>query len=216
MITKGCFITFEGGEGSGKTTLIEGIAEVLFSQRVSFIKTREPGSTHFGEEIRNLLLSHSKDEMSSYTELCLYLAARAQHIKEVILPALQEKKVVLCDRFNDSTIAYQGYGRNLGVSEVEKFCDFVCEKLKPDLTLYLDIHPELGLKRVKKTTKRGYDRIESEDISFHQKVREGFYILAKKEPDRFIMIDAENPKENVLQIALKHIENKLRSLGLDL
>jgi dTMP kinase len=211
---KGAFITFEGGEGAGKTTLIDKIAEILFARRFSVIKTREPGGTFLGEEIRNLVLNHrAEGGISPFAELCLFLASRAEHIKQVILPALKGGKIVLCDRFNDSTIAYQGYARNLGMQEVESFCSFISQNLKPDLTLYLDIDPLLGLKRVKKeplrASKGGLDRIESEHLSFHQKIREGFHLIAKKEPERFFMIDSSQPKDKVLEFSIELIAKKL-------
>lgn len=218
MNYRGCFITFEGGDGSGKTTLIEKLFEVLLSRRLEIVKVREPGGTPLGEDIRHLLLHDRESPMSFYTELCLFLASRAQHIQEVILPALNSKKILLCDRFNDSTIAYQGHARGLGSESVEKFCNFVCENLYPDLTLYLDIDPELGLKRVKKLPHRnsmkGLDRIEAEHISFHQKIREGFHLIAKKYPDRFFIIDASQSIEKVFERSLEIIERKLKYLSL--
>ena len=150
----------------------------------------------------------SSGELSSHSELCLFLASRAQHIKEKIIPALNEKKIVLCDRFNDSTVAYQGYARGLGMDAVQKFCDFVCEGLSIDLTFYLDLDPSIGLKRIK--SGQAYDRIESEHISFHQKIREGFLLLAKKYPERFVVIDAGASFEKVFETAIKHMDYKLR------
>jgi dTMP kinase len=208
-MNKGYFITFEGGEGAGKTTLIEKISSHLTTLRRSFIKTREPGGTKLGEEMRKLLLNFSEEKMSPYTELCLFLAARAEHIKEVILPALNEGKIVLCDRFNDSTVAYQGCGRDLGMEKVKHFCSFISQDLKPRLTIYLNIDPEIALPRAKKnlaTFEKGYDRIESEALFFHKKIREAFLILAKNEPERFLVIDASLSKEEVFRISMKAIE----------
>ena len=217
MGNKGFFITFEGGEGAGKSTLIDNVSENLQGKGFSVLKTREPGGTVLGEKIRSLLLDLSDSKMSSYAELCLFLASRAQHIKEVILPALNSGKIVLCDRFNDSTLVYQGYARNLGMDAVESFCKFISENLKPDITLYLDIDPSIGLKRVKKEPQRGatkgLDRIESEGISFHQKTREGFHLLVKKEPNRFFIVDAALSKEKVLEESLELIYKKLVSFN---
>lgn len=213
MMNKGCFITFEGGEGAGKSTLIDKISEYFQSKGYSILKTREPGGTILGEKIRDLLLDKSENKMSPYSELCLFLASRAQHIKEVILPALNSNKIVLCDRFNDSSVVYQGYARGLGMDSVESFCKFISEGLKPDITLYLDVDPSLGLKRVQKepirNSGKGLDRIEAEHLSFHKKIREGFHLLLKKEPDRFFMIDASLPKEQVLESSLEIIQQKI-------
>src|SRR5260221_14604324 len=135
---RGLFITFEGGEGAGKTTLIEEIARQLASEGYSVLKTREPGGTKLGEHIRAILLQHT-EPVSPYSELCLFLASRAQHILEVIGPALEAKKIVLCDRFNDSSIAYQGAARGLGMDKGAEFCEFISQVLQPNLTLYLDL-----------------------------------------------------------------------------
>jgi len=196
------FITFEGGEGAGKTSLIESIQKYLLDKELKFISTREPGGTSFGEHIRDLLLQERKGiKMSSKAELCLFLASRAQHVKEVIKPALNENKIVLSDRYNDSSVAYQGHGRGLGIDTVIKFSSYIIEDAIPDLTLYLDIDPKVGLSRVQ--TK--YDRIESETIEFHQKIREGFHILAKKFPQRIKIIDASKSKKDVFDSAINYI-----------
>jgi len=201
------FITFEGGEGAGKTSLIESIQKYLLDKELKFISTREPGGTSFGEHIRDLLLQERKGiKMSSKAELCLFLASRAQHVKEVIKPALNENKIVLSDRYNDSSVAYQGHGRGLGIDTVIKFSSYIIEDAIPDLTLYLDIDPKVGLSRVQ--TK--YDRIESETIEFHQKIREGFHILAKKFPDRIKIIDATVFKDEVLKNAMHYISKIIK------
>lgn len=199
---KGIFITFEGGEGAGKTSLIEGIKTYLLKNKLNFVFTREPGGTKLGEEIRNAVLKNRNEKISSKAELCLFLASRAQHIQEVIMPALNDGKIVLCDRYNDSSVAYQGYARGLGIDEVLTFSSYIIEKTIPNLTLYLDIDPQIGLSRVKSK----YDRIESEKISFHQKIREGFLILAKKFPDRIKILDASLSKDEVFKNAMNYIE----------
>ena len=204
-LKKGFFITFEGGEGAGKTTLLEGIYKVLLEKKISVIKTWEPGSTKLGEEVRNLVLHYYDGDVSIFSELCLYLASRAQHIKEVILPSLKENKIVLCDRFNDSTIAYQGHGRNLGMEKVKNFCNFVCQDLKPDITFYLDLDPKIGVKRIEK----GLDRLESENISFHEKIREGYLMLAKEEDKRIFVIDGEKTREEILKKSLEILNKKI-------
>lgn len=201
MTKKGFFITFEGGEGAGKTTLIEEVSRQLISDGHQIVRTREPGGTSLGERIRQILL-HSDQTMSAYAELALFLASRAQHLQELILPALTEGKTVLCDRFNDSSIAYQGVARGLGAQKVASVCSFFSQGIEPNLTLYLDIDPELGLSRVL----RGKDRIEMEDLRFHQKIREGYHLLQRQYPHRFHSLDASLTLEQVFQAAMQQIE----------
>jgi dTMP kinase len=196
---KGIFITFEGGEGAGKTTLIEAIAQSLIADGHSVLRTREPGGTKLGEHIRSILLQHT-EEVSAYAELCLFLASRAQHILEVIGPALEAGKVVLCDRFNDSSIAYQGAARGLGMEKVKEVCEFISQGLKPNLTLYLDLDPELGLSRAAKA--RTQDRIESETILFHRKIRDAYIEIHKAEQHRFRLVDATLSPERVFKEAM--------------
>jgi dTMP kinase len=208
-MNRGLFITFEGGEGAGKTTLIERMVEKLRADGMTVVKTREPGGTHLGEGVRNLLLEPSQVAVSPYAELCLFLASRAQHIKEVIRPALEQKKVVLCDRFNDSTIAYQGVARGLGMKEVAHFCDFICQGVQPQLTFYLDIEPSIGLKRAE-ARGNGPDRMESEKIAFHQKIREAYHKMHEQQPDRFHLLDAQKPAQEVFHQAMRYLERYLR------
>jgi dTMP kinase len=203
LLREGLFITFEGGEGAGKSTLIEEMAQKLAADGYEVLKTREPGGTKLGEHVRQLLLQHSHEKVSVYAELCLFLASRAQHISEVIGPALEARKIVLCDRFNDSSVAYQGAARGLGMEKVAGFCDFISQGLQPHLTLYLDIDPEIGLNRAKKS--REQDRIESEALAFHSKIREGYHFILKKNPQRFHLLDAEQPPKQVFSEAMKRI-----------
>lgn len=200
---QGLFVTFEGGEGAGKTTLIDTIAAQLKTTGRIILKTREPGGTQLGEEIREILLKHRKEPLSPYSELSLFLASRSQHIREVIRPALDQGMVVLCDRFNDSTIAYQGAARGLGTEKVAAFCDFISEGLVPNLTLYLDIDPESGLKRAKNA--RAQDRIELENLEFHRKIRDAYLHLAKAHPKRFYRLDASQPPAIVFDEAMQRI-----------
>lgn len=199
------FITIEGGEGAGKTTLIHRLEEVLQSWGFTVVKTREPGGTLLGNEIRSWLLNHHASiKIGARAELLMFLAARAQHIEELIAPALAAGKVVLCDRFNDSTIAYQGVGRGLGLAFVQDLCHRVCGQTVPDLTFYLDVDPEIGLQRTKRISKENaaageVDRIEAEKMEFHQSVRKSFAEIAQAEPTRFISIDASQPQENVIK-----------------
>lgn len=206
-MSKANFITLEGGEGAGKTTLLNTLEEMLSAQGISVVRTREPGGTPFGDEVRRWLLSHQSDvKIGSKAELLLFLASRAQHIEEVIAPALAAGKVVLCDRFNDSTVAYQGSARGLGAAWVRSLCNSVCGDVLPGLTLYLDVDPKIGLERTRGAAKENaasgnVDRIESEKFEFHQRVREAFLAISKQEPKRFYPIDALRPQTAVWQQA---------------
>lgn len=200
------FITFEGGEGAGKTSLIDFIERELSDLGLPTLRTREPGGTLLGEQIRSWLLSHGQAPICPKAELLMFLAARAQHIHEVIVPALASGKIVLCDRFNDSTIAYQGAGRKLGVEWVTNLCKEVCGDVLPDLTLYLDVDPHVGLARsrgVNKDTapKGNVDRIEAEKMQFHDDVRQAFIAISRAEPGRLHIIDANRPQQTVLEAA---------------
>lgn len=217
---KGLFITFEGGEGSGKTTLAKRLSHELTKQGHSIVLSREPGGTALGEQIRKWLLEFRADvQPHPKTELMLFLAARAQHLQDLIRPALDQKKIVLCDRFNDSTIAYQGYARGMGIEQIEQLCHYICDGTLPDLTLFLDLDPLTGLSRTKLAHKenasRGQlDRIEKEQIQFHQKVRAGMQILSKKYPERICVIDASQPIEDVFQQAFSLIQKLLATKQL--
>jgi len=201
---KGVFITFEGGEGAGKTTLINALSHELASQGHQVVKTREPGGTPFGEKIRAWLLDPQvSTPMTPKTELLMFLAARAQHLEEIIAPALSQGKVVLCDRFNDSTIAYQGGGRQLGIPYVSNLCKEVCGKILPDVTFFLDIEIHEGLTRTKQAEKEWKeDRMETQEHLFHQRVLDTFRLLAKQEPQRIFLLNAQKSKEQVFKEAL--------------
>ena len=205
MKKKGLFITFEGGDGAGKTTLIERIYQSLIQRGCDVVLTRAPGGTEIGKEIRNLVLHKQDAHLSKRCELLLFLADRAQHVEEMILPALNEGKIVLCDRFNDSSIAYQGGARGLTPELVGNLCNFACDGLNPDLTLYLDLDPKIGFERVKKAG-MSKDRIESETLAFHQKIREAFKQIAKNEPERFILIDASKSAGEVYNLGQEKID----------
>jgi dTMP kinase len=205
------FISIEGGEGAGKTTLINNLERRLLSWGFSVVKTREPGGTALGNEIRNWLLNHRQHiSIGAKAELLMFLAARAQHIQEVIAPAIAAEKVVLCDRFNDSTIAYQGVGRGLGKALVQTLCKAVCGETVPDLTFFLDIDPQIGLQRTRRAAKENaasgeVDRIESEQMAFHQRVREAFIEIAQAEPDRIVVVDASQSQAEVASICKKEL-----------
>lgn len=199
----GTFITLEGGEGAGKTSLLNHLAMSLTERGYQVIATREPGGTSLGESIRDLVLRHDRSiSIGTEAELLLFLAARAQHIKEKILPALQMGKIVLCDRFNDSTIAYQGGARGLGIDYVQQLCLLVCGSVVPQLTLFLDVPPEIGLARSRGVDKEQsatgqLDRIESEALVFHQKIQKAFERLVALEPLRIHTINAAQSQDNV-------------------
>ena len=207
-IFKGHFVTLEGGEGSGKTTLLHQLAACLTQRGYDVITTREPGGTRLGETIRDWLLHQDPStSIGHQAELLLFLAARAQHIEEKIIPALEAGKIVLCDRFNDSTIAYQGGARGLGIRYVKKLCQLICGAVMPQLTLFLNVSPEIGLSRSKSVHKEHalsgeLDRIESEALSFHRKIQQTLEFLAKREPLRIYTIDANQPQDLVLKEAI--------------
>lgn len=205
MGSKGLFITFEGGDGAGKSTLMKGLYHLLEERGESILQTRAPGGTLVGEKIRSLLLE-TQTPLNDRCELFLFLADRAQHMQEVIFPALTSGKIVLCDRFNDSTIAYQGVARGLDPNVVDSFCQFATKERLPDLTFYLDIDPKIGLTRTLHKTGTT-DRIESESLDFHQKIRSAFLLMAQKDPVRIKILDATKSPEFLLQQALKYIDD---------
>jgi dTMP kinase len=184
---KGIFISFEGIEGTGKSTQTELLAEYLGSKGYGVTKTAEPGGTRISLKIRDLLLSTDSIDMDPLTELLLYNAARVQHIKEIIMPALLRGDVVVTDRFSDSTTAYQGYGRGIDLKLIDSLDAVATNRLRPHLTVLLDIDVETGLMRNRKIQK--YDRLELEEVSFHERVRKGFISIASKEQERVKLID---------------------------
>lgn len=191
MGMKGFFISFEGPDGSGKSTQIKMLKNYLDNEGLDTLITREPGGTPIGEAIRGIILDPNHGEMSPITEAYLYAASRAQHVDQVIIPALEQGKVILCDRFVDSSIAYQGAGRGLGMEVIEDINKLALRGIMPDLTLFFDLKPELGLRRGKKRA-RDVDRLEMEDINFHRLVYDGFCKLCKMYPNRFKRIDANS------------------------
>jgi dTMP kinase len=208
------FITFEGGDGSGKTTQLKAIESHLRARGKSCLSTREPGGTSLGELIRQVLLEVGKQPITSPTELFLYLADRAQHIHEVIIPALEQGKIVLCDRHTDSTLAYQGYGRGIDLGLLRSLNDIASQGIKPDLTLLFDCPVEIGLSRTAQrqsqtASGRNEDRFEREKIEFHERVRAGFLELARAEPNRFRIIDAARSAKEVGQEIKKIIDREL-------
>lgn len=186
---RGIFVTLEGPEGSGKSTQARKLAIYLEKKGLRTIISQEPGGTKIGRGLRKLLLSPESKEMGTLTELLLYLAVRAQHVEEIIKPALSEGKIVICDRFVDATVAYQGYGRGLDIGLVNELNHLVTRGLKPNLTILLDIEVPQGIRRAR-GDKKG-DRIEQEKTEFHQRVRKGYLNLAAEEPERIKKIKVE-------------------------
>jgi dTMP kinase len=196
------FITLEGGEGAGKTTQISHLAGVFAKRGLKCVLTREPGGTELGKKIRSLLLHPENAVMAPETELMLYMADRAEHVSTVILPALANGQVVLCDRFFDATLVYQGAARGLAVEWTAQLHELVFHGLRPDLTLLLDLTPEQGLLRARCQIEKGgrlpqESRFENEHLDFHRRVREGYLALARREPERFRWIDASQDEDRV-------------------
>jgi len=208
------FISFEGIEGSGKTTHAKRSVRVLPDKGHDCVITREPGGTRIGKKIRAILLDPLSKDMDPLTELLLYTADRAQHIKEYILPLLSDGKMVLCDRYYDATMAYQGFARGLDISLIEKMHKLLLENLKPDITLLLDLPPEIGLERAWKQINNGNriseeTRFEEERLSFHKKVRSGYLELASLEPERFRVIDASKKEDEVREEIIKILDSEI-------
>lgn len=208
------FITLEGIEGSGKSTQIPLVADLLRSAGMDCVVTREPGGTAVGSRIRSILLDPDNRGLHPYTELLLYAADRSQHIRERILPALKAGKTVLCDRYVDATLAYQGIARGLGVEIVRSLHQLTMNDLMPDLTLLFDLAPEVGLKRAWQQLENGSraaaeSRFEAEAAVFHQRVREGYLKLCASEPDRFWRIDAEKDLSDVTDQVRRIIETEV-------
>jgi dTMP kinase len=209
---RGLFVTFEGIEGCGKSTQVQLASTWLDKQNIPHLVTREPGGTQIGTDIRKILLSEKTVELQPVAEALLYLADRFQHIVEVIRPALDSGKIVLADRYHDSTVAYQGYGRGIPVQWIENIWGGSNTALVPDLTILLDLDPQIGLQRsLEKLRARGLDesRFEKEALEFHVRVREGFLELAKLDPKRFRIVDALLPAERIHQKVTEILTTKI-------
>jgi dTMP kinase len=209
----GAFITFEGTEGSGKSTQIALLADHLTSRGMKVMLTREPGGTLIGDQIRKILLDPANKALDATSELLLYAASRAQHLTEVIRPALKSGSIVLCDRFSDATLAYQGYGRGLDRELIRTLDRMVTGEMRPDLTLLLDIDTTTGLARAhgrnSSSGLEGEARFENEDIAFHTRVRQGYRALAEEEPDRIRVVDASRPPDQVQRTIREIVDSVL-------
>ena len=203
------FITLEGPEGSGKTTAVEAAVKALEAKGYQIVRTREPGGTPIAEQIRNVILDKANTNMDPRTEALLYAASRRQHLVEKVWPALKEGKIVICDRYLDSSLAYQGGARGLGVENILNVNLFATENTFPDLTLLFDITPEEGLKRISANADREVNRLDLEKLEFHHKVRDTFLALAKRYPERFVIIDASKSREEVAKATLDAIMSRL-------
>lgn len=209
MINKGYFISLEGGEGAGKTTMIPLLERYMQENQMEVVVTREPGGIDIAEQIRTVILNPLNTAMDGRTEALLYAAARRQHYVERIVPALQQGKVVLCDRFVDSSLAYQGFARGLGVEEVYSINRFAVEEGMPNLTIYFDILPEVGLARIRANQNREVNRLDLEKIDFHHKVREGYLKLRERFPDRIQVVQADQSIEKVFEEVRSILDKKL-------
>lgn len=203
------FITLEGPEGSGKTTAVNSAVAELEKLGYQIVRTREPGGTDIAEQIRNVILDKANTAMDSRTEALLYAASRRQHLVEKVWPAVKEGKIVICDRYLDSSLAYQGGARGLGIDNVLNINMFATEGTFPDLTLLFDIEPEIGLARIAANADREVNRLDLEKLDFHRKVRNTFLDLAKRYPDRFVIIDASKSQEEVAKATLDTILGRL-------
>lgn len=208
-MARGLFLTFEGCDGCGKTTVLNRVSEILKEKGIPFLLTREPGGSKIAEEIRNIILDKKNTEMDPRCEALLYAASRRQHLVEVVLPALKKGMLVLSDRYLDSSLAYQGYARNIGMEEVYSINLFAIDGQLPDLTFFLDLPPEEGLARIQKNKDREVNRLDLEKENFHKKVYEGYRILLENYPERIVPIDAhktvEEESQQIVSIILKRI-----------
>ena len=203
------FITLEGPEGSGKTSAIKIVKEKLEKEGYQIVMTREPGGTPISEQIRNVILDKNNTAMDYRTEALLYAASRRQHLVEKVWPSVREGKLVICDRYLDSSLAYQGFARGLGIEDILNVNMYATEGTFPNLTLLFDLPPEVGLARISANADREVNRLDLEKITFHEKVRNGYLALAQRFPERYVIIDATQPLEKVASNALNAIKERL-------
>lgn len=202
------FVTFEGSEGSGKSTQIALLAEYLQAQGYHVLTTREPGGTRIGEQVRECLHDVTNVKMTAEAEILLYSASRAQLVEEVIRPALAEQKIVLSDRYADSSLAYQGYGRQLDLETLTTITRFATGGLRPDLTLFLDVDVGAGLER-RTSGGEELNRMDLQTLAFYERVRDGYLKMALLEPDRWRIVDANRPVEAIQRDVRRHVESRL-------
>ena len=198
-MSKGFLVSLEGPEGAGKTSVLEALIPILEDRGIEVLSTREPGGVLIGEKIREVILDPSHTEMDPKTELLLYIASRRQHLVEKVLPALAAGKLVIMDRFIDSSVAYQGFGRGLDIDAIDWLNEFATDGLKPDLTLYFDIEVEEGLARIAANSNREVNRLDMEGLDLHRKVRQGYLSLLEREGNRIEKIDASLPLDQVIK-----------------
>lgn len=205
-MANGLFITIEGPDGAGKTTVLnELFPRLQMIAKKEIIKTREPGGVLIAEKIRQIILNPDHRQMDERTEALLYAAARRQHLVEVIMPALNEGKIVICDRFVDSSLTYQGAGRRIGMKEIAQINEFATEGLEPDFTLYLDVDSDTGLRRIQNHRKQDVDRLDLEGLEFHQRVRHAYLKLAEENPVRIHRIDTKMSLQEVVESSFSAI-----------
>ena len=200
---KGYFITLEGSDGSGKSTVANSVCELLEKDGYEVVHTREPGGIEISEAIRNIILDPKNTAMDAKTEALLYAASRRQHLVEKVFPAVEQGKIVICERFVDSSLAYQGFGRQIGMDEVLSINLFAIDNTYPDMTIYLDVDEQVGLDRLKDRAFK--DRLDQESIDFHHRVSQGYKQVLKKFADRITIVDASKPKEEVIENTYKII-----------
>ena len=205
----GLFITLEGGEGAGKTTIANAVIDKLSTIGIETLYTRDPGGIKIAEKIREVILDRDHTEMDCRTEALLYAAARRQHLVEKVKPAMDEGRIVLCDRFVDSSIVYQGYARGIGMDEVREINQFAIEGFMPDLTIFFDIKPEIGLARIAANDSREVNRLDLEGLAFHELVYEGYKKQAKMNPERIVSVDATKSVETLTDEVCALILSKL-------
>ena len=206
---KGLLVSLEGPDGAGKSSVLEALVPILEENGHQVVTTREPGGVPISEAIREVILDQKNTEMDGKTELLLYIASRRQHLIEKVLPALESGKLVIMDRFIDSSVAYQGFGRGLGVSDIEWLNQFATDGLKPDVTLYFDLDVEEGLARIARNKNREVNRLDLEGLDMHRRVRQGYLYAFENEPDRIVKIDASQTLESVVQDSLAVLNKRL-------
>lgn len=205
------FITLEGPDGSGKTTQMQGLAETLHRLGRAVFLTREPGGTAIGDQVRRILLDHANEAMVARTEILLFLASRSQHTEEAIRPRLARGEIVICDRYRDSTIAYQGYGRGEDINTLHRLNDFATGGLLPDLTVLFDVSAEVGLAR--RASGGDWNRLDAGALEFHRRVQAGYLEMARAEPQRWIVLDANRDREAVQQELVARVLERLNTLS---